>query len=263
MWTEDDEDDIDKDDDEDEEEYDEGLAGAITGGVSGAIGGAIDGALDGAAKGARKGIKDGWNRREEYEDDDDDEYDKDEDDEDDNKYDDEEDDKEDDEEEYDEFLDISVNSPKNSNNTQTYVRGHGNNINSQVDSSRHRSESYTQAKALKAIEKSLREVYKANERLQRQAKDGRKYKESVLKETIRLGTLAGVIPIQSIEMFRKTFRKLSTKELLHMQKGYKKQVETMYPSTGKARAVQESRRSRNTYNNNSMSITDIVNEFNK
>lgn len=125
-------------------------------------------------------------------------------------------------------------------------------------------ESLHQQNVYKSIEKSLKNIYKANERLQREAKDGRRYKEQVLKETIRLGALAGVIPVESKEMFRQTFSKLTTDELTAMQKGYKKQVEKLYPSTGRAQVMAESNKTNKKSNHKEkMSVFDIVKEFNR
>lgn len=180
---------------------------------------------------------------EEEEDEDEDEFDEDDDDEFDEEDDDDdymdldEDDDEDDEDEFEE-----EDEDKNKND------GHVLRVGEQ-----------SQAKVYRALEKSLKRIYKSHEALKVEAKDGRKYKQSILKETVRLGALAGAIPISSKEMFRKTFSRMSTKELQDMQKGYKKQVEKLYPSTGKARVSQESIKS----SNKKMSISDIVNEFNK
>lgn len=116
-----------------------------------------------------------------------------------------------------------------------------------------------QTEALRAVTKQVIKMNEKLMKLEEQAKNGRQYHRETLKETLRLGVLAKVIPVQSKETFKKTFEKLTLAELQEFKKGYQKEVERQYPSTGKAIALTENLEESKQIK--PASIEDIVAEF--
>lgn len=127
------------------------------------------------------------------------------------------------------------------------------------DSSKDGDDERKQTEALKSVFKSLRKMNEKFAVMEEQARNGRTYHSQVLKETLRLGVLSKTIPLEGKETFRKTFAKLSLEELLTFQKGYKVEVERLYPSTGKAIALTENKEESVQFN--PLDISDIVKEF--